>query len=76
MPGSRENMYFSLNSSSKYLDSGIRRNDGFEDIYPLIFPKSYRLFVISISTNDSVRIISARKAEKQERKIYEEFRHA
>ena len=29
-----------------------------------------------ISTNDSVRIISARKAEKQERKIYEEFRHA
>ena len=29
-----------------------------------------------ISTNDSVRIISARKAEKQERNIYEEFRHA
>ena len=29
-----------------------------------------------ISTNDSIRIISARKAEKQERKIYEEFRHA
>ena len=29
-----------------------------------------------IITNDSVRIISARKAEKQERKIYEEFRHA
>ena len=29
-----------------------------------------------ISKNDSIRIISARKAEKQERNIYEEFRHA
>ena len=29
-----------------------------------------------ISTNESIRIISARKAEKQERNIYEEFRHA
>ncbi len=29
-----------------------------------------------MSKNDSIRIISARKAEKQERNIYEEFRHA
>ena len=29
-----------------------------------------------INTNESIRIISARKAEKQERNIYEEFRHA
>lgn len=26
--------------------------------------------------NDTIRIISARKADRQERKIYEEFRHA
>ncbi len=29
-----------------------------------------------IKTDESIRIISARKAEKFERKIYEEFRHA
>jgi uncharacterized protein len=29
-----------------------------------------------IKTDESIRIISARKAEKPERKIYEEFRHA
>ncbi len=29
-----------------------------------------------INTDESIRIISARKAEKPERKIYEEFRHA
>ena len=29
-----------------------------------------------IKTDESIRIISARKAEKSERKIYEEFRHA
>ena len=29
-----------------------------------------------IKTDDSIRIISARKAEKPERKIYEEFRYA
>lgn len=37
-----------------------------------------RLLVVChcIRTNDSIRIISARKADKQERNIYEEFRHA
>jgi len=29
-----------------------------------------------VKTDESIRIISARKAEKPERKIYEEFRHA
>jgi uncharacterized DUF497 family protein len=29
-----------------------------------------------VKTEDSIRIISPRKAEKPERKIYEEFRHA
>ncbi len=29
-----------------------------------------------VRTNDSIRIISARKADKQERKLYEVFRHA
>ncbi len=29
-----------------------------------------------IKSEESIRIISARKAEKPERKIYEEFRHA
>ncbi len=29
-----------------------------------------------IKTDESIRIISARKAEKPERKIYEDFRHA
>ena len=29
-----------------------------------------------VKTGESIRIISARKAEKPERKIYEEFRHA
>ena len=29
-----------------------------------------------IKTDESIRIISARKAENPERKIYEEFRHA
>jgi len=37
-----------------------------------------RLLVVChcIRHNDSIRIISARKADKQERNIYEEFRHA
>jgi len=37
-----------------------------------------RLLVVChcIRQNDSIRIISARKADKQERNIYEEFRHA
>jgi uncharacterized protein len=37
-----------------------------------------RLLVIChcVRTNDTIRIISARKADKQERKLYEEFRHA
>jgi hypothetical protein len=29
-----------------------------------------------VKTHESIRIISARKAKKPERKIYEEFRHA
>jgi hypothetical protein len=29
-----------------------------------------------VKTDESIRIVSARKAEKPERKIYEEFRHA
>jgi len=29
-----------------------------------------------VRTNDCIRIISARKADKQERSLYEEFRHA
>lgn len=40
-----ENRYFNLNSSSKNLDFGMRRNDGFEDTYPLIFPMSQILNV-------------------------------
>ena len=37
-----------------------------------------RLLVVChcVRTNDSIRIISARKADKQERKLYEVFRHA
>jgi len=37
-----------------------------------------RLLVVChcVRTNDSIRIISARKADKQERNLYEEFRHA
>lgn len=37
-----------------------------------------RLLVVChcIRSNDSIRIISARKAQKQERKIYEGFRNA
>ena len=37
-----------------------------------------RLLVVChcIRSNDSIRIISARKADKSERTIYEEFRHA
>lgn len=37
-----------------------------------------RLLVVChcIRTNDSIRIISARKADKQEREIYEGHRHA
>ncbi len=37
-----------------------------------------RLLVVChcIRQNDSIRIISARKADKQELNIYEEFRHA
>ena len=39
---------------------------------------SSRLLVVChcIRLNDSIRIISARKADKTERSIYEEFRHA
>ena len=37
-----------------------------------------RLLVVChcVRTKDSIRIISARKADKQERKLYEVFRHA
>ena len=37
-----------------------------------------RLLVVChcIRSNDSIRIISARKADKQEREIYEGYRHA
>jgi len=37
-----------------------------------------RLLVVChcIRTNESIRIISARKADRQERNIYEEFNHA
>ena len=37
-----------------------------------------RLLVVChcIRSNDSIRIVSARKADKDERTIYEEFRHA
>lgn len=37
-----------------------------------------RLLVVChcIRSNDCIRIISARKADKQERNLYEEFRHA
>ncbi len=37
-----------------------------------------RLLVIChcIRTSDSIRLISARKADKQERNLYEDFRHA
>jgi hypothetical protein len=37
-----------------------------------------RLLVVChcLRENDCIRIISARKADKQERKIYEEFHHA
>ena len=39
---------------------------------------SSRLLVVChcIRLNDSIRVISARKADKTERSIYEEFRHA
>ena len=39
---------------------------------------SSRLLVVChcIRVNDSIRMISARKADKYERSIYEEFRHA
>ena len=39
---------------------------------------SSKLLVVChcIRSNDSIRIISARKAERHERFIYEEFRHA
>ena len=39
---------------------------------------SSKLLVVChcIRTSESIRIISARKADKQERSIYEEYRHA
>lgn len=50
-----------------------------EDRFILLGTSIYsKLLVIChcVKTDESIRIISARKAEKLERKIYEEFRYA
>ena len=50
-----------------------------EDRFILLGASIYsRLLVVChcVRENDSIRIISARKADKDERLIYEEFRHA
>ena len=50
-----------------------------EDRFILLGTSIYsRLLVVChcVRMNDSVRIISARKADKQEREIYEGYRHA
>ena len=50
-----------------------------EDRFILLGMSIYsKLLVVchSIRTDEVIRIISARKADKQERRIYEDFRHA
>ena len=54
-------------------------HSGEEDRFILLGTSIHsRLLVVChcIRTNDSIRIISARKADKQEREIYEGYRHA
>ena len=54
-------------------------HSGEEDRFILLGTSIHsRLLVVChcVRMNDSIRIISARKADKQEREIYEGYRHA